>query len=171
MKFNKTKNEHNAYDVKLIEGEKELLITLDNNRDLYMSITNNKDLDKKYNDYRSIYIRKEDDDIYDSFDLLYKCLMYTTPKDNKLINEKENSIIWVSDDGIEEEQDYIVITRYKDYYRLLFVRNNMYDNHKQNKNIVIKFATSSSRYNECSSYFVDMYHTLIQKENPKIYKK
>ena len=75
MKILKTVNEFNYCDIKLKEDEKELLISLSGNGDLYMSMTEGRRLSKTFNDYVMLDINKKDEDIYNVFDNLYYGIM------------------------------------------------------------------------------------------------
>ena len=124
MKIIKTVNEFNYCDIKLKEDEKELLILLSNNGDLYMSMTEGRRLSKVFNDYVMFDISKKDEDIYSVFDNLYYGIMERNENYRTDLVDKDNNIIWVSDEGRLEDEDSLTIIKSNDHYRLLFLRNN-----------------------------------------------
>ena len=175
MKIVKVLNEFNNYDIKLSEetSNRELSIMLIGNGDLYMSITNGYKLKENTDDQRWIRIKKQDTDIYNAFDNLYNSIK---EKDaDKNIIDKNGNIIWVSDEGKEVIEDSMMIIKFRDYYSLIFYRNNKYDEscdkRKRSRNIDIRFSASDSRYKEYVSCFMNLYQELKSIEKPKIYKK
>ncbi len=164
MDLIKKETEYNTYEIKITDEQNELLISMVPNGDLYMALSNGETLNEGFlNDYRWIDITKQNNEIYKAFDNLYYGLLNNRETNSSVFDEDDN-IVWVSDDGIERLEDALIITQYEDYYHLLFVRNNEYDENyckrKSSKKIVIRFSGSGSRYKESISSFMALYQEL-----------
>lgn len=175
MKIFKTVNAFNFCDIKLKEDEKELLISLSGNGDLYMSMTEGRRLSKTFNDYIMFDINKKDEDIYNVFNNLYYGIMEKNGIHKTDLVDKDNNITWVSDEGRLEDEDSLTIIKYNDNYRLLFLRNNdnnRYDTRrKSSRKVDIRFSTSGSRYKDYTSFFMVLYSELHNIEERKVLRK
>ena len=176
MKYIKTKNEHDTYDIELIDKDKKLSITLANDGDLYMSITNEKGLTSYANDYRFIDIEKyNNEEIYNAFDNLYNDIILKSETIENDIVDNYKSITWFSDGEEKDLEDALIIYKKEDYYRLIFFRNNINENNyikiKDSKSINIRFSTRESKNKEFLSSFINMYNELKDIEKQKVYKK
>ena len=175
MELTKTKTEYDTYDIRLSNEDSELQISVALNGDLYMSLSNGETLNKGYfNDYRWIDITKDDFSVYNAFNNLYNDILDS--KDNTDIVDEDDNIVWTSDDGIEDEEDTMVIMQYPDSYHLIFIRNNNCGEecsykHKSSKKIVIRFCSSGSRYKKCVSSFMNMYKELCDIKEDLVLKK
>ena len=141
MEITKTRDELGSNIVVLTEDTKKLTMYMAGNGDLYMEMTDGIRLNKDLNDWRYLDIFK-----------------------NPKLQDINNSIVWVSDDGLEKEEDRLIINDYGEIYRLSFIRNNPIEKTKRkpSRSIVIRFATSGSRYSDSVPSVIDMYHKLIE---------
>ena len=170
MEIIKKKNENiNAYDIILINDNKKLLIYFAGNQDLYMGIYNGQNIGLK-NISLDFDITKENYEIYCIFDNLYNDITKGYPfgfynnykKDESyrnLIDENKN-IIWISDEGPDEEADKMIISKIDDdTYRLTFVRNEIDTEFymKCPDGISVRFRNSGSRYKPFNAVFMGMY--------------
>ena len=188
MKIEKMKNSMDCYNFCLINGNKELKIIFLSNLDLYMIISNGEKIspDKCYD--IDFDITKEDKEIFSIFDSIYneivscnifvdKKLNYKNLKDSneyKHLVDNNLNIKWISDNGIDELEDSLTISRLEDKgYRLIFHRNNSHLDcgFKSNINISIRFSNSGSRYRPFNIPFMKMYHKLLQIDPNKFNNK
>lgn len=175
MKLHKAVNEFNFCDIKLIEEEKELLIYLAGNNDLYMSMTEGRRLSRLDDDTIVFDITKRDEEIYSVFDKLYNGIMDKSKIHETDIVDRYNNIEWISDEGREDEEDSLSIIKHNDYYRLLFIRNNQNNRfdtrRKSSRYIAIRFSTSGSRYKDYVGFFTTLYSELHNIQEEKVYRK
>ena len=175
MKIFKTVNEFNFCDIKLKEDEKELLIYLAGNGDLYMSMTEGRRLSKMFDDYIMFDIKKTDEDIYKVFDSLFTGVMEKNKVHETDLIDEHNNIVWVSDEGRLEDEDSLSIIKHHDYYRLLFLRNNSHDRYdtrrKSSRKVDIRFSNSGSRYKDYTSFFMVLYTELHNIQERKVLTK
>lgn len=169
MEITKTKDEIGTYKVSLTEDTKQLTMYMAGNGDVYMEMTDGIKLKKDRHDWRFLDIKSEDEELFpivkDFFAELYK---------NPKLQDINNSIVWISDDGKESEQDRFTINDYGEIYRLSFIRNNPIEKTKRkpSKSIVIRFATAESKYQDSIPAVMHMYHKLILlAKQPKELKK
>jgi hypothetical protein len=172
MEITKQKNVYDTYTVKLKDKGKELVMYLAGTDDFFMAITDGTKLEKWYDDCRWMDITKENKDALNIISNLYEKL-----DKNKELKYEDNGLLFISDYGLEETEDRVIIQNYGDLYRLFFVRKNNEENkqHKSARNIVVRFATSGSRNPISVTDFIGMYQELEEiaeeKEKPKVYMK
>ncbi len=184
MKIDRIKNSMgDFYDYSLMEGNKELLIFFARNYDLYMLLSTNKLLPPNENVTMDFDITKENFDLYHLFDQLYKKIVNSKPLDEDSsiyyvgkgayedLVDQDLNITWISDNGPEEIEDKVVISREEDSYKLTFIRNDkpMDFGFKTNTGIAIRFRNSGSRYFPFNSAFMELYRGL-QKINPEYHQ-
>ena len=174
MKIFKTVNEFNFCDIKLKEDEKELLISLSGNGDLYMSMTEGRRLSRTFDDYIMFDITKKDYDIFSLFDTMYNNIIKCKILDiesiktnyryqyNKLVDDNKN-INWISDEDLEEIGDSFKLSKLNnDEYRLTFYRNGKIPSFgfKSPTHISVRIRNSGSRYDPFNCAFMQMYNEL-----------
>ncbi len=173
MEIRKKKNEEiKDYDIILIDDDKKLLIYFAGNQDLYMGIYNGQNIGLK-NISIDFDITKENYEIYCIFDNLYKEIIeghpfgfysnydvdYRNSGCYTNLVDKDKNIIWISDEGPDEEADKMIISKIDDMYRLTFIRNEI-DNEFYMKcpdGICVRFRNSGSRYKPFNAAFMGMY--------------
>lgn len=169
MEITKTTTELGTYKVQLTEDTRQLTIYRAGNDDLYMEMTDGMKLKKDLHDWRWLDIKKSDEKVFPIVEEFFNEL-FKNPK----LQDINNSIVWVSDDGLEQEEDRFSINDYGEIYRLSFIRNNPIEKTKRkpSRSIVIRFATSGSRYQDSVPAVIEMYHKLIEiAKKPKELKK
>lgn len=169
MKIQKKLNDLNRYDITITNEGKELTVKYAGNDDLYMSVSNGERLKQDVAYMIAFYISKQEEALYAIFDKLYNAVQIIGNRELT----KDGKILWVSDDGLEDTEDKLLIARQDDYYRLLFCRSDKIDptKRKSSRNIVVRFSNSGSRYADTASLFIDMYHDLTELEEPKVLEK
>ncbi len=175
MKIDRIKNSMgDFYDYSLMEGNKELLIFFARNYDLYMLLSTNKLLPPNENVTMDFDITKENFDLYHLFDQLYKKIVNSKPLDEDSsiyyvgkgayedLVDQDLNITWISDNGPEEIEDKVVISKEEDSYKLTFIRNDkpMDFGFKTNTGISVRFRNSGSRYSPFNTAFMELYNNL-----------
>ncbi len=170
MTIEKRLNGFNRYDIKLTNDSKELTIRYAGNDDLYLLAGNGQRLKQDEDFFIAFYFLKEDETLYPIIDKLYKNINIIGNRD---LIKPDGSIVWISDDGIEEFEDKLVLAKREEYYRLLFHRNNKMDptKRKSSRNIVVRISNSGNRYKDTANLFMDMYKDLEEIEKPKVLEK
>lgn len=172
MEITKQKNAYDTYTVKLKEDTKELVMYLAGTDDFFMAITDGTKLAKWYDDCRWMDITEKNKDVLNIISNLYEKL-----DKNKELTYDNNGLVFISDYGLEEDEDRVVLQNYGDLYRLFFIRKNNEENkqHKSARNIIVRFATSGSRNPISVTDFISTYNELKEiaeeKEKPKVFIK
>lgn len=174
MEIIKQKNAYDTYTVKLKEDNKELVMYLAGTDDFFMAITDGTKLAKWYDDCRWMDIREENKEVLNIIGNLYEKL-----GKNKELTYEDNGLVFISDYGLEESEDRVILQNYGDLYRLFFIRKNTEENkqHKSARNIIVRFATSGSRNPISVTDFIGTYHELEEiaeekvEEKQKVYRK
>ncbi len=175
----------NFFDYSLVDGDKELSIFFARNYDLYFVLGNHTLLPPDENIEMDFYINKDNYDLYLMFDKAYNRFInskYNNSKKNDFLDyssahdfyqlvDDDNNINWISDDGPEEVEDRLVISKEDDCYKLKFIRNDkrMDFGFKNNHGITIRFRNSGSRYNPFNVIFMELYNNL-QTINPEYHQ-
>ena len=164
MKITKEKNVYDTYTVKLKEEQKEVVIYKDK-QDLYIAITDGMKLIKWFDDCRWLDINDKNKDVLNIVGNLYEGL-----DKKKELTYEDNGLLLVSDDGIYEDEDRLIVQNYGDMYRLFFIRKNTEENkkYKPSRSIVVKIAGSGSRYPASISDFYKMYQDLKEIAEEKV---
>lgn len=188
MEIQKVKNTEGSYDIWLKKDNKELKIMFAGNQDLYISLSNGDFIPQRQNTSMYFDITKENYEIFSAFDKLYNNIIngnifdkdmhskyrldYLKSYDYHNIVDKEKNINWISDDGPEELEDRITISKSdEDTYRLTFFRNDkeLDCGFKSNTSIFVRFRTSGSRYGFFYCPFMIMFQEL-QNLDPKYHQ-
>ena len=169
MQVKLVKNDNLTYDIKLIDGSKNLTIMYGGNGDLYWSLVND--------DWVSFYegitdhfdITKENYAVYKSFESLLLYLKATSIREeltnyNKLYDVKSNEVTWISDKLIEEVANEVTISKQSEVIRLSFKTKPWvlgYDrNYFEFGMISIRFRNSGSRYRPFNLIFMNLFNEL-----------
>lgn len=125
MQVKLVKNDNLTYDIKLIDGSKNLTIMYGGNGDLYWSFVND--------DWVSFYegitdhfdITKENYEVYKSFESLLLNIKAISIREeltnyNKLYDAKNNEVTWISDELAEEVANEVTISKQSEVIRLSF---------------------------------------------------
>ena len=185
MEIQKVKNSERCYDIWIKKDNKQLKIMYCGNLDLYFSMSDGEMIPYKQSVSKYFDITKENYQIYSAFDTLYNNIIAGKPfgkdSDNtkyidrfqyyKLVDEDKN-ITWVSDDGPEDIEDKVTISKLdEDTYRLLFNRNelDLSDGIKSSTSISVRFRNSGSRYSPFNCAFMLMFQEL-QSLDPKYHQ-
>ena len=169
MQVKLVKNDNLTYDIKLIDGSKNLTIMYGGNGDLYWSLVND--------DWVSFYegitnhfdITKENYEVYKSFESLLLYLKATSIREeltnyNKLYDVKSNEVTWISDKLIEEVANEVTISKQSEVIRLSFKTKPWvwgYDrNYFEFGMISIRFRNSGSRYRPFNLIFMNLFNEL-----------
>ena len=169
MQVKLVKNDNLTYDIKLIDGSKNLTIMYGGNGDLYWSLVND--------DWVSFYegitdnfdITKENYEVYKSFESLILYLKATSIREeltnyNKLYDVKSNEVTWISDKLIEEVANEVTISKQSEVIRLSFKTKPWvwgYDrNYFEFGMISIRFRNSGSRYRPFNLIFMNLFNEL-----------
>jgi len=190
MNIEKTKNMMGSYDFCLTKKDKTLKIIFAGNLDLYFMLSNGKMLPYKQNVSLFFDIDKEDNEIFELFDSLYKDVIsgnvfgkdalfetyydpkkYTESFEYSLLVDENFNINWVSDDGPLELEDSLTISKIDDdKYRLIFNRNDkpLDFGFKSSNYINVRFCNSGSRYNPFNCVFMRMFNRLQEIDNEHI---
>ena len=174
MNIMKRMNEFGMNDIVLISDKSctRLIIKYSTNGDLYLSMTDSTFLSKDHNDSRSLLINKKDKKIYNVFDKLYNDILSSQYEDYESVDESK-SIVFVSDEGIKELEDFFILSRENnETYKLLFIRNNLHNSqpsyrHKSSRSITIRVYTSGTKNNPYALNFLEMYQGLNKIENSR----
>ena len=169
MQVKLVKNDNLTYDIKLIDGSKNLTIMYGGNGDLYWSLVND--------DWVSFYegitdyfdITKENYEVYKSFESLLLYLKAISIREeltnyNKLYDVKSNEVTWISDKLIEEVANEVTISKQSEVIRLSFKTKPWvwgYDrNYFEFGMISIRFRNSGSRYRPFNLIFMNLFNEL-----------
>lgn len=169
MQVELVKNDNLTYDIKLIDGSKNLTIMYGGNGDLYWSLVND--------DWVSFYegitdhfdITKENYEVYKSFESLLLYLKAISIREeltnyNKLYDVKSNEVTWISDKLIEEVANEVTISKQSEVIRLSFKIKPWvlgYDrNYFEFGMISIRFRNSGSRYRPFNLIFMNLFNEL-----------
>lgn len=169
MQVKLVKNDNLTYDIKLIDGSKNLTIMYGGNGDLYWSLVND--------DWVSFYegitdhfdITKENYEVYKSFESLLLYLKAISIRKeltnyNKLYDVKSNEVTWISDKLIEEVANEVTISKQSEVIRLSFKTKPWvwgYDrNYFEFGMISIRFRNSGSRYRPFNLIFMNLFNEL-----------
>lgn len=169
MQVKLVKNDNLTYDIKLIDGSKNLTIMYGGNGDLYWSLVND--------DWVSFYegitdhfdITKENYEVYKSFESLLLYLKAISIREeltnyNKLYDVKSNEVTWISDKLIEEVANEVTISKQSEVIRLSFKIKPWvlgYDrNYFEFGMISIRFRNSGSRYRPFNLIFMNLFNEL-----------
>ena len=169
MQVKLVKNDNLTYDIKLIDGSKNLTIMYGGNGDLYWSLVND--------DWVSFYegitnhfdITKENYEVYKSFESLLLYLKAISIREeltnyNKLYDVKSNEVTWISDKLIEEVANEVTISKQSEVIRLSFKTKPWvlgYDrNYFEFGMISIRFRNSGSRYRPFKLIFMNLFNEL-----------
>lgn len=187
MRIDKIKNNMNTYDFYLKKDGKILKIVFSGNLDLYLMLENDKTIPDKENVILYFDITKENYEIFQLFDSLYKNIItgnifnhidkkinynYKKSYEYSLLVDNSLNINWISDDGPLELEDALRITKLNDdTYRLYFYRNDkpLDCGFKSSINISVRIRNSGSRYNPFNCAFMKMYQEL-QKIDPNYHQ-
>jgi len=187
MNIEKVKNTMNSYDFYLTKDDKTLKIHYAGNLDLYLMLSNDKLLSIDKNTIMHFDITKENYEIFQLFDSLYKDIIsgnifkediyiykefnsydYTKSYEYRILVDDDHNIVWISDDGPVDLEDALKISKIDDdTYRLYFFRNDkpLDFGFKSSTNISVRIRNSGSRYNPFNCLFMRMFQEL-QNINP-----
>ena len=187
MNIEKVKNTMNSYDFYLTKDDKTLKIHYSGNLDLYLMLSNDKLLSIDKNTIMHFDITKENYEIFQLFDSLYKDIIsgnifkediyiykefnsydYTKSYEYRILVDDDHNIVWISDDGPVDLEDALKISKIDDdTYRLYFFRNDksLDFGFKSSTNISVRIRNSGSRYNPFNCLFMRMFQEL-QNINP-----
>ena len=164
-----------CYNYEFIKDSKFLKIFFGGNLDLYMTLGTDKTLPYNENVTLEFDITKEEYDIYELFDTLYYDIINGNVYDEERLNrnikdnyvyrdlvDKDNNITWISDDGPQEVEDKLIISKLNDTYRLTFIGNDkeLDCGFKSPYSIVVRFRNSGSWYTPFNVLFMKMFHKL-----------
>ena len=169
MQVKLVKNDNLTYDIKLIDGSKNLTIMYGGNGDLYWSLVND--------DWVSFYegitdhfdITKENYEVYKSFESLLLNIKAISIREeltnyNKLYDIKSNEVTWISDKLIEEVANEVTISKQSEVIRLSFKTKPWvwgYDrNYFEFGMISIRFRNYGSRYRPFNLIFMNLFNEL-----------
>ena len=186
MEIKKIKNYMNCYDYLFIDNNKTLKIFYAGNLDLYMTLSDGNiiDYEKDLNLYFDI--TKENYSVFELFDQAYNYILEGKPfadyshDDYNYKNTYQyqnlidnNNIVWISDNGPRDVEDKLIISKYDDFYRLNFIRNDkpLDFGFKSPFCIGIRFRNSGSFYAPFNCTFMNMYNKLnnLDLENHQIH--
>ena len=175
MKIIKEYDDNHNCEVHVVADTAELKLNFSGNGDLYLSMFNHEKLSRDYTCYRTIYIKEQDGEIYNIFDKFYNDIILKKDDKFKDLVDNDWNIKFVSDDGIKELEDYVIITKFPDLIMVSFVRNNDYEKRyeskrKSSRNIVIRVCTSGSRNHEFVTEVLNLYNNLKNYEQQNIRK-
>ena len=176
MKIIRYKNDFQGYNYTLEKDDKRLEISFARNLDLYMILRCNRNIGEE-NIELYFDITKENNYIYSLFDSLYNDIItgnifdeyssnrfdYTKTEEYRRLVDCNNNITWISDDGPQELEDRVIISKLNsDTYRLLFIRNDkeMDFGFKSPFGIVVRFRNSGSMYDPFNCIFMKLYNKL-----------
>lgn len=175
MKIIKKENE-----VILIEKEKVLTILLRGNDDLYWEFENKSNNQSPESNY--IFITKENYELYNLFNKLYKDIeninisenhtfeepekyhRYNLSNYNELFNKEQKTITWYSDEDLRKIASILKIKKLENSFKLEFLSQNPIENHFP-KEIQIRFRNSGSYYKPFNIVFMKMYNKLQEIED------
>ena len=109
--------------------------------------------DKAYNRFiNSKYNNSKKNDFLD----------YSSAHDFYQLVDDDNNINWISDDGPDDIEDRLVMSKEDDCYKLKFIRNDksMDFGFKNKHGITVRIRNSGSRYNPFNCVFMRMYQEL-----------
>lgn len=173
MEIIKSENKYldSFYDFTLVEGDKKLHIDYAGVMDTYWLMEDGKKL-KPWEDSEIVFeITKEDYEIYELFDILYNEVVsgYPNGMDKDFKNTQEykklvdnGSITWISDNGPEEYEDRVVISKEADSIKLRFIRNPLTDKFelKSPWYISVRFRNDGSKYRYFHTSFANLYNKI-----------
>ena len=174
MEVKKIKNDMGCYDFWLENDDKKLTILYGGTLDLYFILSVKKNIENK-NIKIDFDITKENYEIYSLFDSLYNDILKGNifdngyfPKSNSFKNtysllvDKKKNINWISDNGLIEAEDMLIISKKDDIYRLSFFRNDkeLDAGFKNPFGISIRIRNSGSRYDPFNYVFMRMYNKM-----------
>ena len=183
MRIIKKENQF-GLQVYLKEKDSYLSIYFAGNLDLYWSIHSNKRTIE--NDPKSdiFIITKENYDLYNTFEMLYKDIeeinlydeddkdkyrLYNYSNYQELFDEENKTITWYSDETAKEVANYLKIKKEEDCFILSFnVQEHIkgYDRDFSTPNYIpIRFRNSGSRYDPFNTIIMEMYERLQKIEN------
>ncbi len=169
MQVKLVKSDNLIYDIKLIDGSKNLTIMYGGNGDLYWSLVND-DWEVFYEGITDHFdITKENYEVYKAFEALLLNIKAISMREeltnyNKLYDAKKNEVTWISDELAKEVANEVTISKQSEVIRLSFKTKPQtfgYDrNYFQFGMISIRFRNSGSRYRPFNLIFMNLFNEL-----------
>lgn len=169
MQVKLVKNDNLIYDIKLIDGSKNLTIMYGGNGDLYWSLVND-DWEVFYEGITDHFdITKENYEVYKAFESLLLNIKAISMREeltnyNKLYDAKKNEVTWISDELAKEVANEVTISKQSEVIRLSFKTKPQtfgYDrNYFEFGMISIRFRNSGSRYRPFNLIFMNLFNEL-----------
>ena len=157
MEITKTDLGHNNTKVKLVEGTNEISFYDSDNGDVYMDMYDGIRISEHKDNKLYIDVTEEDKEVFDIISKLYKGLL-----ENEKLHGENNSIVWVSDDGLIDEEDKFILKKQDGFFRLEFQRVPCDTIRKHSSRIHIRFCTSGSRYKPSHTNVMLAFRELIE---------
>ena len=169
MQVKLVKNDNLIYDIKLIDGSKNLTIMYGGNGDLYWSLVND-DWEVFYEGITDHFdITKENYEVYKAFESLLLNIKAISMREeltnyNKLYDAKKSEVTWISDELAKEVANEVTISKHDGIIRLSFKTKPQtfgYDrNYFEFGMISIRFRNSGSRYRPFNLIFMNLFNEL-----------
>ena len=169
MQVKLVKSDNLIYDIKLIDGSKNLTIMYGGNGDLYWSLVND-DWEVFYEGITDHFdITKENYEVYKAFESLLLNIKAISMREeptnyNKLYDAKKNEVTWISDELAKEVANEVTISKQSEVIRLSFKTKPQtfgYDrNYFEFGMISIRFRNSGSRYHPFNLIFMNLFNEL-----------
>lgn len=157
----------NAFEIK--DKDKTFKIVYAPNLDLYIQLGDGSIITEE-DKTLTFEIAKDNWNIYNIFDNLYNDIIngnilnsnYKDSYQYRELVDKDFNITWISDDGLREAEDKMIISKDDDKIVFTFIRNSLRlpDGFKNHHSISIRIRNSGSYYDPFNCAFMKMYNEL-----------
>ena len=183
MEIIREKNKYydDTYDYILIQDNKKLYIDHPGVGDTYWLMSDGTRIGYKEEKEITFEITKENEEVYSLFEDLYMEVVNGRPsgmdedfKDTyeyHILVDEDKNINWISDNGPEEGEDRVTISKQDDKIVLKFVRNDIINKYefKSSEYISVRFRNDGSRYGFFHTSFQNLYNR-IQGIDPEYHQ-